>query len=111
LWPRSHVDESCEEVVTDFFDSTRHACTCESYGGSVILIDPAVIRELLEAAIAGFSVLGGGMACVSGFHAERALAVRQGPALMAHRINEGIAEGFRLSWKPSIGALVIMAAS
>ncbi len=78
---------------------------------SVISIDLAVIRDLLEAAIAGFSVLGGGMACVSGFYAERALAEGQGPAVMAHRINKGIAEGFRLSWKPSILALTIMATS
>ena len=79
--------------------------------GSVISIDPAVIRGLLEAAIAGFSVLGGGMACVSGFYAERARGERQGPAVMAHRINEGIAEGFKLSWGPSIMALAIMAST
>lgn len=74
-------------------------------------MDLAVIRDLLEAAIAGFSVLGGGMACLSGFYAEKARAERQSLAAMADRVNEGIAEGFRLSWKPSIVALAIMAAS
>jgi hypothetical protein len=41
----------------------------------MISVDAAAIRELLEAVIAGFSVLGGGMACVSGFYAERALVI------------------------------------
>jgi len=75
----------------------------------MVSIDPTAIRELLEAAIAGFSVLGGGMACVSGLYAEKARAERQAPAAMAHRINEGIAYGFRVSWGPSIVALAIMA--
>jgi hypothetical protein len=77
--------------------------------GSVISIDATGIRDLLEAAIAGFSVLGGGMACLSGRQAERALAEGQGPAVVADRINHGIAVGFRVFWRPSIGALVIMA--
>ncbi|HEX8690273.1 MAG TPA: hypothetical protein VF729_08520 [Solirubrobacterales bacterium] len=100
--------ESCDEVVSNFFGSTRHACEGGPYGAGVIALDAAGIRELLEAAIAGFSVLGGGMACISGFFAERALARGQAPAVMAHQVNEGIALGFRLFSLPAIAAVVIM---
>jgi hypothetical protein len=77
----------------------------------VIQVDPVGIRELLEAVIAGFSVLGGAMACASGFLADRATAERHSPDVVAHRINEGIAQGFRLSWRLSIVALIIMAST
>jgi hypothetical protein len=86
----------------------RHACGGDSYGDAVISIDTAAIRELLEAAIVGFSVLGGGMACASGLRADRALARGLAPSVMAHQVNKGIAFGFRVSWLPSIGAAVIM---
>lgn len=71
-------------------------------------IDAAGAREFLEAIIAAFSVLGGGMAYFSGFAASQALAQGQSPELVAHRINEGVAEGFELASPLSIVALIIV---
>jgi hypothetical protein len=58
------------------------------------LIDPESTRELLEALITASSVLGGGMAYVSGFYASQALVQGQPPEVLAQRINEGLAIGF-----------------
>jgi hypothetical protein len=106
---RRHVGESRDEVVADFLHLARHACPCEPYGGSVVSVDPSTIRDLLEAIIAGFSVLGGAMACLSGLHAARALAKEAPPAVVAERVNEGIGQGFMYFWPSSIAALIISA--
>jgi len=53
-------------------------------------------------------VLGGGMAYFSGFAASQALAQGQAPELVAHRVNEGVAEGFELASPLSIVALIIV---
>ncbi len=71
-------------------------------------IDATGAREFLEAIIAAFSVLGGGMAYFSGFSASQALAQGQSAESVAHRINEGIAEGFELTSPLSIVALIIV---
>jgi hypothetical protein len=71
-------------------------------------IDTAGAREFLEATIAAFSVLGGGMAYFSGFAAARALAHEQSPEIVGQRINEGIAEGFELMSPLSIIAFIIV---
>lgn len=71
-------------------------------------IDATGAREFLEAIIAAFSVLGGGMAYFSGFAASQALTQGQSPEHVAHRINEGVAEGFELSSPLSIVALIIV---
>jgi hypothetical protein len=65
--------------------------------------------ELLEAVIAAFSILGGGMAYFSGFNAAQALAHNGRPEFVAQRINEGIGEGFELMAPASIAGLIIMA--
>lgn len=65
-------------------------------------------RQLLEAIVAGFSVLGGGMAYLSGYYASQALAQEQPPEFVAHRVNEGLAIGFRGAAPASIAALIIM---
>lgn len=70
--------------------------------------DVAGAREFLEAIIAAFSVLGGGMAYSSGFAASKALAEGQSPEVVAHRVNEGIAEGFERASPLSIAALIIV---
>lgn len=71
-------------------------------------VDPTSARDFLEAIIAAFSVLGGAMAYFSGFAAFQAVAREQPPESVAHRVNEGIAEGFGLAWPVSIAALMIV---
>lgn len=70
--------------------------------------DPESARSLLEAVVAAFSVLGGGMAYLSGHYASQALAQEQPPEFVAQRVNEGIAIGFRVASPASIVALIIM---
>jgi hypothetical protein len=70
--------------------------------------DAADARQLLEAIIAAFSVLGGSMAYFSGFAASLALKQGQPPDAVSHHINEGIAEGFELASPLSILALIIV---
>lgn len=94
--------------MTDIFRSTRHACVDEPYGGDMISIDPSGAREFLEAIIAAFSVLGGGMAGLSGFRAAEALNQGQPPAVVAYRINQGIGFGYETFSPLSILALIIM---
>lgn len=65
-------------------------------------------RQLLEAAVAAFSVLGGVMAYFSGYLAAQALAQRQPPHAVAERINEGIGEGFTWGSAPALAALIIV---
>lgn len=65
-------------------------------------------RELLEATVAAFSVLGGFMAYLSGYLAAQALAAHQPPHVVAQRINEGIGEGFIGGSLPAISALIIV---
>lgn len=64
--------------------------------------------ELLEAMIAAFSILGGGMAYFSGYNAAQALGQHSDPQFVAQRINEGIGEGFKMMWPLSIVALIIV---
>jgi hypothetical protein len=65
-------------------------------------------RELLEAVIAAFAVLGGSMAYFSGYNAAVALAEGQLADVVAQRINEGIGEGFVKGALPAIAALIIV---
>lgn len=71
-------------------------------------VDAGGAQEFLEAIIASFSVLGGGMAYASGFAAARAFAEGQPPEILAHRINVGIADGFKFASPLSIAALIIV---
>jgi hypothetical protein len=71
-------------------------------------VDPSATRELLEAFIAAFSVLGGGMAYTSGFRAAETLARNDSPAVVSHSINEGVGAGFEIFSPLSIIALIIM---
>jgi len=71
-------------------------------------IDPSVAKQLLEALIAGFAVLGGFMAYTSGFAAQSALEDDASPAELAHRINEGIGNGFATGAPFALVALMIM---
>jgi hypothetical protein len=57
-------------------------------------IDPSSVRNLLEAIVAAFSVLWGGMAGFSGTKAAEALREEQPPDVVAHRINLGIGYGY-----------------
>jgi hypothetical protein len=71
--------------------------------------DPESARSLLEAVVAAFSVLGGGMAYLSGYYASQALAQGQSSEFVAQRVNEGLALGFRVASPASVIALIIMA--
>jgi hypothetical protein len=71
-------------------------------------VDPESARGLLEAVVAAFSVLGGGMAYLSGYYASQAIAEGQSSEFVAHRVNEGLAIGFRAGSPASIIALIIM---
>jgi len=71
-------------------------------------VDANGAREFLEAIIAAFSVLGGGMAYFSGYGAAQALAQGQTPETLAQWVNEGIGLGFRYLSPLSIVALIIM---
>ena len=77
-----------------------------------MVVDPSATRELLEAFIAAFSVLGGGMAYTSGFRAAQALAQALAqddlPEVVSHSINEGIGVGFETCSPLSMIALIIM---
>jgi hypothetical protein len=95
-------------VAAKIFRSARHSRAGSPYGSAMAPIDPNGARELLEAIIAAFSVLGGGMACFSGFRAAQALAEKQPPDVVAHSINEGIAEAFETFSPLSMLALIIM---
>jgi len=74
----------------------------------VLASDPESARGLLESLIAAFSILGGGMAYLSGYYASRALAQGQTPEHISQRVNEGLGLGFRFGAPLSIVALTIM---
>lgn len=65
--------------MTEIFYLTRHLRTNRSYGGPMAHVDPESARSLLEGVIAAFSVLGGGVAYLSGYYANQALAQDQSP--------------------------------
>ena len=74
----------------------------------MVPVDPSPAREILEAFIAAFSVLGGGMAYGSGFRAAQALAQDNPPEVVSHSVNEGIGAGFETFLPLSVVALIIM---
>jgi hypothetical protein len=69
-------------------------------------IETSGARELLEAAVAALSILGGGMAYTSGFLAAQALAERQPPHVVAQRVNEGV--GFGFFWGSPLALVALM---
>lgn len=72
------------------------------------LIDVNATREFVEAIIAAFSILGGGMAYFSGYGAAQSLAREEPPERLAHAVNEGLGIGFTHGSPFSIAALIIM---
>jgi hypothetical protein len=74
----------------------------------MILVDAAGARELVEAAVVAFSVLGGVMAYLSGYFAAEALSHDQPPGVLARRVNEGIGQGFKWGSLAAVFALIIM---
>jgi hypothetical protein len=72
-------------------------------------VDATGAREFLEAIIAAFSMLGGGMAYLSGYYAAHALAQNSSSEDLAHAVNEGVGVGFKYASPASIVALIIMA--
>lgn len=95
--------------MTEIFYLTRHLRTNQPYGDPMAHVDPESARSLLDGAIAAFSVLGGGMAYLSGYYANQALAQNQSPEQLSQRVNEGLGLGFRFGSPLSIVALIIMA--
>jgi hypothetical protein len=97
-----------DEAGARNFHLARHSRVDDPYGGGVIPVDPNTTREFLEALIAGFSVLGGCMAYLSGYYASQALAQGQPPEHLSQQVNEGLGLGFRFGSPLSIIALMIM---
>lgn len=71
-------------------------------------IDPVTARQFLEAIIAAFSVVGGGIAYASGYYAAQALVQNGSPEFVTQRIGEATGEGFMFVSPLSIVALIIM---
>jgi hypothetical protein len=71
------------------------------------LINPREVGELVDAAVTAVSVLGGVMACCSGYLAARALAEDRPPSLIAQRVNEGVGEGFLIGAPAAVVTLII----
>lgn len=72
------------------------------------MTDVAATRDLLDAIIAAFAVLGGTIAFSSGLAAVRAAADDPRPDLLSHAINLGVAEGFTTGVPLSVFALIIV---
>ena len=73
----------------------------------MLSLEGSAVATLLEAAIAGFSVLGGFMAVVSGALAAIAYWRRQGPEVLAKQMNLGVAAGFTVGVLPGITAFIV----
>jgi hypothetical protein len=71
-------------------------------------IDATSTREFLEAIVTAFSLLGGGMAYLSGYYAAQAMAQQQPPEIVAQRVNEGVGDGFKWISPLSIIAFIIV---
>jgi hypothetical protein len=83
-------------------------CVGTPYRDAMDPCDTGSTRELLEAVIAAFAVLGGLMAYFSGYAAATSIAESQPPHVVAQRINEGAGEGFVKGVFPAILALIIV---
>ncbi|HEX6688873.1 MAG TPA: hypothetical protein VF085_09445 [Solirubrobacterales bacterium] len=86
----------------------RHPRVYQPYGAGMVPAEAADARELLEAVVAAYAVLGGSMAYFSGFLAAQALSERQPPHVVAQKINEGIGGGFIKGALPAIAAIIIV---
>lgn len=93
---------------TEFLSHARQAGGSAPYGGAVTPVDATAARDFLEALIAGAAVLGGAMAYCSGYGAAQARAQGLPADLLAHCINEGLADGFTWGWPVALSALMIM---
>jgi hypothetical protein len=71
-------------------------------------VDADSVRALLEAVIAGFAVLGGGVAYFSGFEAFAALGRNHPQSTVTERINRGLGVGFGVAAPFALMALMIM---
>jgi hypothetical protein len=69
--------------------------------------DPAGIHRLFEAAVSGFSVLGGMMASYSGFRAALAIRAGRSSEEIAAEINLGVGIGFLDGASPALLAFTI----
>lgn len=52
------------------------------------------MRGLVNSAVTAVSILGGAMACASGYAASREVSRRASPATLAEQVNYGLAIGF-----------------
>lgn len=73
----------------------------------MLSLDGSAIATLLEAIIAGFSVLGGFMAVGSGALAAVAYWTKQGSEALARQMNLGVAAGFTAGILPGITAFIV----
>jgi len=72
-------------------------------------VEASEVRELVEAAIAAVSTLGGSMAYFSGFAAAKASAEELVPERLGQAVNEGLAQGFLLGSPVAMATLIIEA--
>lgn len=63
---------------------------------------------MLDAGIAGVSVLGGSMACASGYAARQAMAQEAPAEVVSQGVNEGLAEGFEIGAPAAVLAFIIL---
>lgn len=69
-------------------------------------MDIEALREMIEAAIGGASVLGGAMAYQTGWAAMRALFQGASPEFLSTEIDLGVAHGFL--WGGPLSAIVFI---
>jgi hypothetical protein len=73
-----------------------------------MVFEPEAIRQLIEAAVAGASLLAGTIAFISGTGAAQALDEGRSSADLAQSINEGVAKGFRLGQWIALAAVYVV---
>ena len=71
------------------------------------VIEIGGVRELVESAVTAISVLGGTMACLSGFLAALAMSQRRGSEELSQGVNEGVGQGFVIGTPLAIAAFII----
>lgn len=73
-----------------------------------VWIDPEAARQVIEAAVASLSMLGGAMAIYSGSRATIAIGNGAPPDVVAAEVNAGISQGFVVGNPLALLALIIL---
>jgi hypothetical protein len=73
----------------------------------VISVDLGPTRELIESVVTALSILGGTMACSSGYSASRTMSEGRSADMLSRRVNEGLGNGFSAGWPLGTIAFII----